>query len=45
MGVDPLLTVGTARRVPRVDTTDDGQTSAAGQHWTVALKHRLSAHY
>ena len=43
--VDPLLTVGTARRVPRVNNTDEGQTAAAGQHWTSALKHRLSAHY
>ena len=41
--VDPLLTVGTARWVPRVDDTDDGQTAAAGQHWTGALKHRLSS--
>ena len=45
VNVDPLITVGTARRVPRVDNTDDGQTAAAGQHWTGALKHRLSAHY
>ena len=43
--VDPLLTVGTSRRVLRVNNTDDGQTAAAGQHWTGALKHRLSAHY
>ena len=43
--VDPLLTVGTARRVPRVNNTDEGQTAAAGQRWTGALKHRLSAHY
>ena len=43
--VDPLLTVGTARRVPRVNNTDEGQTAAGRQHWTDALKHRLSAHY
>ena len=42
--VDLLITAGTARRVPRVDNTDDGQTAADGQHWTGALKHRLSAH-
>ena len=41
--VDPPLTVGTARRVPRVDITDDRQTAAAGQHWTGVepLKDRL----
>ena len=40
--VDPLLTVGTARRVPRVENMDDRQTAAAGQHWTgEPLKHRL----
>ena len=27
--VDPPLTVGTARRVPRVDNTNDRQTEAA----------------
>ena len=43
--VDPLLTVSTARRVPRVNNTDEVQTAAAGQHWTDAVKHRLSAHY
>ena len=43
--VDPLLTVGTARRVPRVDNMDDGQTATSGQDWTGALKHRLSALY
>ena len=43
--VNTLLTVGTARRFPRVNNTDEGQTAAAGQHWTGALKHRLSAHY
>ena len=43
--VDPLLTVDTARWVPRVNNTDEVQTAAAGQHWTGALKHRLSAHY
>ena len=42
--VDPLLTVGTAWRVPRVDNTDDRQTSAAEQHWTgEPLKHILSS--
>ena len=40
--VDPLLTVGTARRVLYVDNTDDRQTAVAGQHWTgETLKHRL----
>ena len=43
--VDPLVTVGTVRRVPRVNNPDEGQTAAAGQHWTGTLKHRLSAHY
>ena len=43
LDVDPLLIVGTARRVPRVDNTDGGQTAAAIQHWTGALKHRLSS--
>ena len=42
---DPLLTVGTARRVPHVNNMDEGQTAAAGQHWTGTLKNRLSAHY
>ena len=32
--VDPLLTVGTLQRVPRIDNMDDSQTAAAGQHWT-----------
>ena len=43
--VDPLLTVGTARRVPRVGNTDDRQTAAAGQHWKGVdpLKHGLSS--
>ena len=45
MVVDPLLTVGTVRRVPRVNNMDEVQTAAAGQHWTGALKHILSAHY
>ena len=40
---DPLITVGTVLRVQRVDNTDDGQTAAAGQHWTGTLKHRLSS--
>ena len=40
---DPLLTVGTSRRVPHVDNTDDRQIAAAGQHWTYTLKHRLSS--
>ena len=40
--VDPRLTVGTARKVPHVDNTDDRQTVAAGKHWTgKPLKHRL----
>ena len=39
--VDPLRTVGTARRVPHVGNTDDRQTAAAGQHWTGV--HRLSS--
>ena len=40
-----LLTVGTARQVPRVCNTDDRQTGAARQHWTGVepLKHRLSS--
>ena len=42
--VDPLITVGTARKVPRVENTDDRQTAAAGHHWTgEPLKHRLSS--
>ena len=43
MCVDPLLTVGTARRVPCVGNTDDRQTAAARQHWAGVepLKHRL----
>ena len=32
LSVDPLLTVGTARQVLRIDNTDDRQTAAAGQH-------------
>ena len=45
LDVDPLLTVGTARRVPRVGNTDDRKTAAAGQHWTGVkpLKNRLSS--
>ena len=40
--VDPLLTIGTARRVPRVDNTDDRQIAAARKHWTgEPLKHRI----
>ena len=41
--VDPLLTVGTAWRVPRVDNTDERHTAAARQNWTGVepLKHRL----
>ena len=39
--VDPLLTVGTTRRVPRVGNKDDRQTAAAGQHWMGV--HRLSS--
>ena len=38
---DPLCTVGTGRRVPRVGNTDCRQTAAAGQHWTGL--HRLSS--
>ena len=30
--VDPLITVGTARRFPHVYNTYHGQTAAAGQH-------------
>ena len=45
MVVDPLLTVVTARRVPRVNNTDEGQKARAIQHWTGALKHRLSVRY
>ena len=42
--VDPRLTLGTARRVLRVDNKDDRQTAAAGQHWTgEPRKHRLSS--
>ena len=43
--VDPLLTLGTAWRVPRVGNTDDSQTVASGQHWmgVEPLKHRLSS--
>ena len=42
--VDTRLTVGTARRVPCVDNTDDIQTAASRQHWTgKPLKHRLSS--
>ena len=43
--VDPLLTLGTVRRVPRIDNTDERQTATAGQHWTGVhpLKHRLSS--
>ena len=42
--VDLLLTVGTLRRVPRVDNTDDRQTAAVRQHWTgEPLKNRLSS--
>ena len=42
--VNTLLTVGTARRVPCVDKTDDRQTAAARQHWAgKPLKHRLSS--
>ena len=43
--VDPLLTVGAARWVPPINNMDEGQTAAAGQHWTGTLKYRLSAHY
>ena len=43
--VDSLPTVGTARQVPLVNNTYEGQTAASGQHWTVAIKHRFSAHY
>ena len=43
--VDPLLTVGTAHRVPCVNNTDEVQTAVARQNWTGALKHRLIAHY
>ena len=43
--VDPLLTVGIARRVPCVNNTDEGQIAAARQHWTGTLKHRLRAQY
>ena len=32
--VDPLLTVDTARRFPRIDNLDDKHTSMTGQHWT-----------
>ena len=31
-GVDTLITVGTVRRVPRVDNMYDRQIAAAGQH-------------
>ena len=43
--VDPLLTVGTARRVSQVDNTDDRHTAADRQHWmgVKPLKHRLSS--
>ena len=43
--VDPLLTVGTVRRVPRVDNMDDRHIAEAGHHWTGVepLKHRLSS--
>ena len=43
--LDPPLTVGTVRQVPRVGNTDDRQTAAARQHWTglEPLKHRLSS--
>ena len=43
--VDLLLTVGTARRVPRVGNTEDRYKAAARQHWTGVkpLKHKLSS--
>ena len=43
--VDPLLTVGKARRVPRVENTDDRQTAVVRQNWTGVepLKHRLNS--
>ena len=38
--VDPRLTLGTARKVPCVDNTDDRQIAATGQYWTgKPLKH------
>ena len=45
VSVDTLLTVGTARWVPRVDNTDGRHTAADRQHWTGVkpLKHRLSS--
>ena len=33
--IDPLLTVGTSRRVPRLVNTDKRQPAAAGHHWRV----------
>ena len=41
--VDPLLSVGTARRVPRVENTDDKETAADGHNCTGALKHIISS--